>query len=303
MCTFILESDTFSKCCHWRWRGGKRHCQHQVVIKRWRASQQRTTADPCLMLLSWVPPKPSAALAPNYGQYLAMLGQIILPICSSQVARCPMYVPCCLCASQWFCPSFCGVLQAPTWDHCCFFISSCCYTHTNTEECNDGFLNECTCGLMSLSSTWKKTHVWFSKFHKLQFCIAFAFLKSKPFLMSWLKAGGWWNYYCCFISSTMVLSSLLISTPLHIWSSDSDMDQLWTKQNTTAGSYWSPAEPFEKISLLLQQKGSATLHGGPQIGHPYRNCTKHTEMLHYTLTLAKILFVFNNYLSPIATSP
>lgn len=99
-----------------------------------------------------------------------------------------MHVPCCLCASQWFCPSFCGVLGAPTWDHCCFFISPCCYMHTNTEECNDDFLNECTCGLMSLPSTLKNSHVLFSEFHKLQFCIAFAFLKSKPVLMSWLKS-------------------------------------------------------------------------------------------------------------------
>lgn len=54
MCTFILESDTFSKCCHWHWRGGRTHCQHQVVIKRWRASQQSTTAGSCLVLFSWV---------------------------------------------------------------------------------------------------------------------------------------------------------------------------------------------------------------------------------------------------------
>lgn len=181
MCTFILESDTFSKCCHWHWRGGRRHCQHQVVIKRWRASQQSTTAGSCLVLFSWVPPKPRAALTPIYGQYLAMLAQIIPPICSLQVAKCPMHVPYCLRASQWFCPSSCGVTGAPTWDHCCFFICCCCYIHTNTEECKvNDFLNECKCGLMSLSSTLNKTHVWFSEFYKLQFCIAFAFLKPKP---------------------------------------------------------------------------------------------------------------------------
>lgn len=129
MCTFILESDTFSKCCHWHWRGGKRHCQHQVVIKQWRASQQSTTADSCLMSLSCIPPKPRAAPALNYGQYLTMLGQITPPICSSQVARCSMHVPSCLRASQWFCPSFCGVMGAPTWDHCCFYFSLLLYAY------------------------------------------------------------------------------------------------------------------------------------------------------------------------------
>lgn len=62
----------------------------------------------------------------------------------------------------------------------------------------------------------KKKHVWFSEFHNLHFCIAFAFLKSKLVLMSWLKAGGWWNYYCCFISPTMVLSSLFLVPPAYL---------------------------------------------------------------------------------------
>jgi len=60
MCTFILESDTFSKCCHWRWRGGKRYCQHRAVIKRWKAGQQSTRAGSHLMFFSRVPPKPGA---------------------------------------------------------------------------------------------------------------------------------------------------------------------------------------------------------------------------------------------------
>lgn len=91
MCTFVLESGIFSECWHWRWRG-KRHCQHQVVIKPWRASQSSTTAGSCVMVLSWVPPKPQAALAPIYGPCLAVLAQIIPPICSSQDAPCMSHV-------------------------------------------------------------------------------------------------------------------------------------------------------------------------------------------------------------------
>lgn len=301
MCPLILESDVFSQCCHWHWRGGGRHRQHQVVIKPWRAGQQSATAGSCVMLLSWVPPKPRPALAPIYGPYLATFAQITPPICSLQVARCPMHVTCCLRASQWFCPSFCAVMGAPTWDSCWFFISS-CYMHTNTEVCKvNDFLNECKCGPMSLSSTLKKNMCDFQ---------SFITSTSVQHLLSWnpnlfscpdlkLEAGGTTTtasslLQWCFPPCFLVPPEYLI---IRFRPAEDQAKHYSRKLLVTSWTIWK--DQFSPTT------GRAVLPcmADCRCGHSYRNCTKHTKRLYYVLTLAKILFILNNYSSPIATSP
>lgn len=109
MCTFILELDTFSKCCPWRWRGGKRYCQHRAVIKWWRVRQESTRAGSRLMFFSRVPKKPGAALTPlnwqqpqmaafghacpNHSSHLLMRSCKVLHVCPVPPPCQPVILP------------------------------------------------------------------------------------------------------------------------------------------------------------------------------------------------------------------
>lgn len=207
MCTFILESDTFSKCCHWHWRGGKRHCQHQVVIKQW----SWLLFDVTVLSTTKTKGCPSSYLWAVLGHACSNhFPHLFITSCKMPHA-CPMLHPyqpviSILCAIFLWSYGILGSLLL-------FYLLLLLNAYQNRRMWSQWLFKWMQVWTNSLSSTLKKNSRDF-QFHKLQFCTAFAFLESKPIVMSWLKGGGWWNYYCCFTSSTMVLSFLLRSTLL-----------------------------------------------------------------------------------------
>lgn len=85
------------------------------------------------------------------------------------------------------------------------------YAHQDRRVCSQ-WLFKWMQALTNVSLSIKKFHMWLSELYKLQFCVTFAFLKSKP--DSELKAGGtttapllqWW---CICPPHFSVLSSCL----------------------------------------------------------------------------------------------
>lgn len=134
------------------------------------------------------------------------------------------------------------------------------YMHTKTEECKvNDFSNECKYGLMSLLSIKNPTS--FSELYKLQFCIAFASLKSKPVLTSCLGAQGWWNHYY-FIASAMVHFTPCFSVANHQVLIGTNYGPSKTLQQEATGHQ---LKHFKRSIFPYNRKGSTALHDGLQM--------------------------------------